>query len=109
MDPTKKSSTSSKGGGVQPLSVLEIPNSNGILTTDEHTMDKIAREAREKVFRGNVKGDDKMTNEFIAKYSKYIYNQKEEQIQPLDWRDSSLAATLTLREVWMCGPKKNFI
>ena len=36
------------GGGAQPLRVLEIPNSNGILTTDENKIDKIAREAWEK-------------------------------------------------------------
>ena len=40
-----------KGGGVQPLRVLEIPNSNGILTTDEHQVDKIARQAWENIQR----------------------------------------------------------
>ena len=80
---------------MQPLRVLEIPNSNGILTTDVNKMDKIARDAWEKVFRGNVKDDDKMTNEFIAKYSKYIYKQEEEQTQPLEWRDVKFACSNT--------------
>ena len=84
---------------MQPLRVLEIPNSNGILTTDENKMDNIARDAWETVFRGNCKDDDKMTNEFMAKISKYIYiyiyNQKKEQIQPLDWRDVKFACSNT--------------
>ena len=53
----KKISNQLKGGGVQPLRVLEILNSNGILTTDENKMDKIAREAWGKVFKGNVRDE----------------------------------------------------
>ena len=60
-----KISNQLKGGGVQPLRVLEIPNSNGILTTDENKMDKIARETWEKIFKGNIHGGEKMINEFI--------------------------------------------
>ena len=55
-----------KGGGVQPLKVLEIPNSNGVLTTDENKIDKIAREAWEKVFKGNIQDEDEKISNFMG-------------------------------------------
>ena len=48
-----------KGGAVQPLTVLEIPNSNGILTTDENKMDKIARDAWTQMFDGHIQNEEK--------------------------------------------------
>ena len=52
--PREKISKGLKGGGTQPLKVLEIPNTEGILTTDEDKNDKIARLAWSKVFDGNI-------------------------------------------------------
>ena len=45
--------------------MLEIPNSNGVLTTDENKMDKIARVAWEKVFKGNIQDENKMISNFM--------------------------------------------
>ena len=66
----KQNSNCLKGGGVQPLKVLEIPKSNGVLTTDENKIDKIAREAWEKVFKGNIQDEDKMISYFMEEYKK---------------------------------------
>ena len=91
----KKISASFKGGGVQPFKVLEIPNSNGILTTDGNKMDKIAREAWEKVFKGNIQVQDRMISEFMEKYKSHILENEEEQIEPLDWIDVKNACSNT--------------
>ena len=61
----KKIPNQLNGGRVQPMKVLEIPHSNGILTTDENKVDKITREASEKVFKGNIRDEDNMINNFM--------------------------------------------
>ena len=47
-----------QGGGARPLKVLEIQNSNGVLTIDENQMDKIAKNAWNKASDGNVQNEE---------------------------------------------------
>ena len=68
----KKISNSLKGGEAQRLKVLEIQKSNGILTTDENKIDKIAREAWETVFMGNIQDEDRMITNLMEKYKIYF-------------------------------------
>ena len=75
--------------------MLEIQNSNGSLTTDENKNDKIARGAWEKVFEGNIHGEDKMISNFMEKYKKHIFRNEEEKIEPLDWKDVKNACSNT--------------
>ena len=50
-------------------------------------MDKIAREAWEKVFKGNIQDEDKMMSDFMDKYENHIFKNEEENVEPLDWKD----------------------
>ena len=76
----KKACTCLKGGGVQPLKVLEILNSNGVLTTDENEMDKIAREAWGNVFEGNVQNEEQMLKHFKEKIKNTSSNAKKSKL-----------------------------
>ena len=48
-----------------------------------------------KIFRGHIQDEDKMINAFMNKYQDYIYKQKEEHIEPLDWKDVKNACSNT--------------
>ena len=103
----KKISNSFKGGGVQPLKVFEIPNSNGILTTDENKIDKLAREVWEKNCKGNIQDEDKMISNFTEKYKNHIFKNEEGKIEPLDWKDvKTHAQTPNQQEVQTSGLKR---
>ena len=89
--------------------MLEIPKSNGILTTDENKIDKIAREAWEKVFKGNIQDEDKMIYNFLENTKNTSLKVKKKKLNPLIGKMSKTnVQTQTPLEVWMSGRKKNF-
>ncbi len=51
-------------------------------------MDQIAREAWAKVYRGNTWDKDRLVQNFLRKYDKYLYKAEASTVPPLDWREA---------------------